>query len=172
MDYGVIINRRPKLTIPVMAASAPTRSTVPQTPPTPVKKSSQIAKVHPFTVMKDTYQQQQQHGAIGGMGDLVAEIDADSSLVNHCLQEAELLEQQLTRKLKKQQVASGVARPTARSSQHRSIRSAFARPSSQDNHNSAATHTPGGSRAASASNNGRSRIAKPSASSNSRPPFK
>jgi len=169
MDYGVIINRRPKLSIPTVASSAPVRSTIPLTPPTPVKKSSQIAKVHPFTV-KDTYQQQ--HGAIGGMGDLVAEIDADSSLVNHCLQEAELLEQQLTRKLKKQQAASGVARPTARSSQHRSIRSAFARPSSQDNHTNAASHTPGGSRAASASNNGRSRIAKPSASNSSRPPFK
>lgn len=34
--------------------------------------------------------------------DLVAEIDADSRMVNHCLQEAEMLEQQLSRKLQRQ----------------------------------------------------------------------
>lgn len=34
--------------------------------------------------------------------DLVAEIDADSKMVNHCLQEAEMLEQQLSRKLQRQ----------------------------------------------------------------------
>ncbi|XP_042896030.1 uncharacterized protein [Parasteatoda tepidariorum] len=34
--------------------------------------------------------------------DLVAEIDADSRMVSHCLQEAEMLEQQLSRKLQRQ----------------------------------------------------------------------
>lgn len=60
--------------------------------------------------------------------DLVAEIDADSRMVNHCLQEAEMLEQQLSRKLQRQHqdgspqfVMNGVGKVRANSDNHNRV---------------------------------------------------
>lgn len=101
-------------------------------------KNSQVAKVPPFTVKNDckspsshneSYQNHtlscdNKHsidvvltpamGTPDSQKDLVAEIDADSSLVSHCLQEAEMLEQELSRKLQRQQqVVTGGTGPTS-----------------------------------------------------------
>ncbi|RWS10311.1 uncharacterized protein B4U79_17601 [Dinothrombium tinctorium] len=80
------------------------------------KKCSQVAKVSPFTVKKPSNEIASVDTTADGLSDLVAEIDAESNLVNNCLQEAELLEQELTRKLAKQNISS--ARLSSKSRTH------------------------------------------------------
>ncbi|XP_023240693.1 uncharacterized protein LOC111639138 [Centruroides sculpturatus] len=104
---------------------------------THIVKNSQVAKVPPFTVKNDckspiSHNESYHHtlpcdnkhsidvlltpatGTPDSQKDLVAEIDADSSLVSHCLQEAEMLEQELSRKLQRQQqVVTGGTAPTS-----------------------------------------------------------
>ncbi|XP_054706921.1 uncharacterized protein LOC129216730 [Uloborus diversus] len=64
--------------------------------------------------------------------DLVAEIDADSRMVSHCLQEAEMLEQQLSRKLQRQhQVGSSNVAPYSPNKTHAYV----------DHHKSSKSHS-------------------------------
>ena len=83
----------------------------PAAPPAAASKKSQVAKVSPFnlkTNLRDISKSDPHSDVMGSsvtskadLGqDLMAEIDADSNLVHHCLQEAEALEAELTRKLK------------------------------------------------------------------------
>ncbi|XP_076360106.1 uncharacterized protein LOC143252213 [Tachypleus tridentatus] len=100
----------------------------------PGVKNSQVAKVSPFTVKSDIIPQSSdscdktflsearsievltksispvssdEFGSGEINKDLMSEIDVESSLVSHCLQEAELLEQKLQRKLQNQQNSLG-----------------------------------------------------------------
>lgn len=68
-------------------------------------KKSQVAKVSPFNLKTNPKTDQRTNVTSSSNKsemdqDLMAEIDADSNLVHHCLQEAEALEAELTRKLK------------------------------------------------------------------------
>ncbi|RWS29994.1 uncharacterized protein B4U80_05015, partial [Leptotrombidium deliense] len=81
-------------------------------------RRSQVAKVSPFintaklsnSDICDKGTQIACDSKTAALNDLCAEIDAESSLVNNCLQEAELLEQELTRKLAKQSLDSSLSR--------------------------------------------------------------
>lgn len=70
------------------------------------KSQEKIAKVLPFSIKTSISNEKiasnpNNSGKAQNLNDLVDEIDAESNLVTHCLQEAELLEQELTRKLHK-----------------------------------------------------------------------
>jgi hypothetical protein len=91
------------------ASAAPNTSTRIPAPAASVgsaSKKSQVAKVSPFNLKTNTRTENQNRTEATSSAksvtsqDLMAEIDADSSLVHHCLQEAEALEAELTRKLK------------------------------------------------------------------------
>lgn len=94
-----------------VAHTTSTKIPGPSVPLTTSSKKSQVAKVSPFNLKTnvrdnskpDTRTEVRNSGASSKSGmeqDLMAEIDADSNLVHHCLQEAEALEAELTRKLK------------------------------------------------------------------------
>ena len=65
------------------------------------RTKEKVAKVSPFSVKTQNFCDQSDDSY--AVKDLVAEIDAESNLVTHCLQEAELLELELTKKFNKTQ---------------------------------------------------------------------
>ena len=85
------------------------------------QNKEKVAKVSPFSVKAQNFSDQNQDST--QIKDLVAEIDADTSLVTHCLHEAELLEQELARKLyKSHKVTDGKTPSTHQTSAKSAVR--------------------------------------------------